>query len=121
MTILEWIAAGLLVAGALWMLLGTVGLLRFPDLFTRLHATGMTATLGIGLILLGTLVYFGARGGVGLRLLAALVFLFLTGPVGTHLLFRSAYLAGVTPWEGTIRDDLGRARQLGDMQGRAGD
>lgn len=96
-----------LVVGAFFMLLGSVGLVRLPDLYNRMHATTKTSTVGAAAILLaGTLWGFSAFGHTSIKLLLAIGFLFLTAPVSAHMLARSAYLTGHRPWPGTIRDDL---------------
>lgn len=97
----------LILLGSVVMLLGSVGLVRFPDLYNRMHATTKTSTLGAAAILLGgTLWGFAAFGHTSIKLLVAIAFLFLTSPVGAHMIARSAYRTGYRPWAGTIRNDL---------------
>lgn len=112
MSVIEWAAALLMVAGAGWILLGTIGLLRFPDLFSRIHATGLGSTLGIAMVLLGVALYFLSTHGTGLRLLAALLLLGVTAPVGGHALVRAGYLGGVSLGRGAGHDDLAAAPHL---------
>jgi multicomponent Na+:H+ antiporter subunit G len=99
------LATGFLLVGALFMFLAAVGLLRMPDLFTRMHANTKSATLGVGCLMIGTAIYF-ADLATATRALAVVVFLFITVPVGSHLIARAAYFAGVPLWEGTLSDEL---------------
>lgn len=103
-----WMMSSILVVlGALVMLLGSIGLVRFPDLYNRMHATTKTSTVGAGAILLaGTLWGAAAFGHTSIKLLLGIGFLLLTAPVSAHMLSRSAYRTGHRPWPGTIRDDL---------------
>jgi multicomponent Na+:H+ antiporter subunit G len=100
----EVLSSVLLVLGAAFMLLAAVGLVRMPDLFTRVQATAKAATLGAGLMMLAVAVHFGELG-VTTRALTVIVFLFLTAPVAAHVMGRAAYLIGVPMWK-TERDDL---------------
>ncbi len=88
------VAAVLMVIGSIFCLLATIGILRFPDLYTRLHAASKAGPLGVGLILLGAGI---ASGDVLIfaRSLLGLVFLILVSPVSAHLLARSALKSGV--------------------------
>jgi multicomponent Na+:H+ antiporter subunit G len=84
--LLVWLA---LMGGVLFALIGGAGLLRLPDFYTRLHAAGVTDTLGAGLILLGLML----QGGLTLitvKLLLILLFLWFTSVVATHALVRAA-------------------------------
>lgn len=99
------IAAVLLAIGALLMLLSAIGVVRMPDLYTRMSASSKAAGLGSSLVLAAVAVHFGALD-VAARAVAAIVFIFLTVPVAAHMVARSAYLARVPIWERTIQDDL---------------
>ena len=94
-TALQLISWGLVLAGAFFMLTGALGLLRFPDVFTRMHAAGMTDTMGAGLILAG--LCFQGDGVTAVRLLLILGFLWFTSPVSTHALARAALQGGLRP------------------------
>ena len=100
------ILAGLfLMIGGAFALVACVGLVRFPDLYTRIHAASKAGTLGSGLILLALALESGELDVVT-RALAGIVFLLLTAPVSAHLLARAAYLVGVRPWQQTRLDEL---------------
>lgn len=99
------LSAFLMFLGALLMFIAALGVARMPDLFTRMHSSTKSATLGVGLIMLGAAFHFGVIG-MTMRAVAIIVFLFLTAPVAAHMLGRAAYFAGVPLWEGTLSDAL---------------
>lgn len=81
----------LLLVGSGVALVGSVGLARLPDFFTRLHGPAKATTLGVGAMILGSVVHFSARGdGLTLHELLLSVFLFFTAPVSAHLLAKVA-------------------------------
>jgi len=82
--------------GSLFMVIGAIGVLRMPDVFTRLHAASVLDTFGVSLILLG-LILVGGLTLVSVKLAFLAAFLFLTGPVATHAVARAALDAGVRP------------------------
>ncbi len=90
---LSWI---FLAGGGLWCILGGIGLLRFPDIYSRTHATSMTDTLGSALILLGLVLQAGPTL-VSAKLLILLALIFITGPAATHALAKAAYARGIMP------------------------
>jgi multicomponent Na+:H+ antiporter subunit G len=86
----------LLLAGAGFMLVGGIGILRLPDVYTRSHAAGMTDTLGAGLILIGLML----QGGftlITVKLILILIFVLYTSPVATHALARACLNGGIRP------------------------
>ncbi|WP_374438091.1 Na+/H+ antiporter subunit G [Pseudomonas panipatensis] len=89
--LIEALVACLLLVGSLFALLGAIGLYRLPDFYTRLHAPTKASTLGVGGVVLGSLLYFSTLGG-GLSLHEVLItlFLFITAPVSAHLLAKAA-------------------------------
>jgi multicomponent Na+:H+ antiporter subunit G len=95
--VLDVLSAVLLGAGALFVLSGGVGLLRFPDFYTRTHAAGVTESAGAGLILLGLLLRAGTWD-TAVRLLVILLFIALTSPTATHILAHAARRDGVPVW-----------------------
>lgn len=100
---MEVMAGILLVAGALLTLLAAVGLLRFKDVFTRMHAATKPATLGLILVLSGTALAMDELEPVAKLVLVALL-QFITAPVGAHLIGRSAFRAGADLAPGTRLD-----------------
>ncbi len=106
----EMLSSLLLIVGALAMLLAGVGVVRFPDLFTRMQAATKAATLGAGCMLTAVAVHFD-EVGVTTRALLVTAFLFLTAPVAAHVIARAAYSVGVPLWEGTLCDQLREHRK----------
>jgi len=87
----------LLLAGTAFSIIGGIGLIRLPDLFSRMHGSGITDTAGAGLILTGLMLHSGASL-VTFKLFAVLFFLYVTSPTATHALARSALAQGHRPW-----------------------
>ncbi|MCK9363871.1 MAG: monovalent cation/H(+) antiporter subunit G [Syntrophales bacterium] len=85
------------IAGAFFMLVGSVGLIRLPDFYTRNHATGKSDTLGIMLVIFGMILIEGLTLNSA-KLLFILIFVFLTNPTGTHALANAAIQSGLKPW-----------------------
>jgi multicomponent Na+:H+ antiporter subunit G len=103
----ELLAAACLLLGTFLMVVTGLGLLRLPDVFCRMHAAGKAGTLGVVLIILGTVIAFaGTPNDVSIRGLLAVVFQFLTTPAATHLLARAAYLCEYPQSERTAVDEL---------------
>ena len=82
--------AALLVIAGIFALVGAVGMLRFPDFFMRLHAPTKATTLGVGGVLLASMVLSWARGSVGVHELLITIFLFVTAPISASLLAKAA-------------------------------
>lgn len=101
---MTYLAAALLLVGSLLSAEAALGILRFPDVYTRLHAASKAGPLGAGLILLG----LGAASGdwaIAVRCALGFCFLVLTSPVSAHLLARAALRAGTTPDTRTSIDE----------------
>lgn len=99
------VTAGLLVAGAAFLLLAAIGVVRMPDLFMRMQAAAKASTLGVTFMILAAGVYFGDLA-ITTRVLLVIAFLFLTAPVAAHVIARAAYFVGVPLWEHTVVDEL---------------
>lgn len=97
--ILLYIAGGSILLGAFFGLLAALGILRLPDLYTRMHAASKAGTLGAGLIFFAILILNLAPLNIGIILLSLAGFLFLlfTAPISAHLLARATYIAGYKP------------------------
>jgi multicomponent K+:H+ antiporter subunit G len=89
-SLLDLLTGAFLVLGAAFTLIGSIGLARLPDIFTRLHGPTKATTVGVGAILIGSILYFSTRGGLSLHEALVTVFLFMTAPVSAHLLARAA-------------------------------
>jgi multicomponent Na+:H+ antiporter subunit G len=92
--ILSWV---FLMAGSFFSIAGGIGVIRMPDVFTRLHAAGVTDTGGAGLILVG-LMFQGGLTLITVRLLLILGFLWFSSPVSTYALARAALAGGEEPF-----------------------
>jgi len=117
----EIVAGALLLSGAFFVLVSAIAVLRFPDLYMRMHGATKAGTLGAGLILLGAAVLFGTLA-VTVKATAVFVFLLLTAPVAAHVLGRAAHHDDVPKWDRTGLDELeGRyERSNPDHDGPAG-
>lgn len=89
MDVLSW---ALILTGGFFLLTGAVGVMRMPDFYTRLHAAGLTDTMGSTFLLGGLMVQDGF-GMVSLKLTLILVFVYFTSPIATHALANAAYAA----------------------------
>jgi multicomponent K+:H+ antiporter subunit G len=87
---IEWVVAALLVVGGAFALIGAIGLARFPDFFMRLHAPTKATTLGVGGMLLASMVHGWSHGQPGLHELLITLFLFITAPVSANLMALAA-------------------------------
>ena len=88
-TLLFWLSAACLLTGGLFGVVGGIGLIRFPDFYSRLHAAGITDTLCALLIIAGLLIQAGLAL-VSIKLLLILLFLLFTAPTASHALARAA-------------------------------
>lgn len=98
---IELFTVTLIVIGSIFLTIGTVGLIRLPDVYNRMHATTKATTLGAASIFLAATTSFGF--GPGMTSLIAILFLFLTAPTGAHLISRAAHkndveFAGNAEW-----------------------
>lgn len=102
--VLDWLASGLLLLGSVLCLCAAIGLVRFPDLLSRMHAATKPQVLGIVLVMLG--VGIGLRSGlaVGMLVLVA-TFQLITTPVASHMMSRSALRAGQVSLPDHHRDE----------------
>lgn len=96
----------LLLVSATFVLTASIGMLRFPDVFTRMHSASKAGTLGSGVALLALAIH-SAELDVVSRALAGIIFFLLTAPISAHLVARAAYLSGTKPWQGTVMDEYG--------------
>jgi len=88
---------GSITGGVFFVFAGTLGVLRLPDFFSRIHAAGMTDTLGVELILLGLIIQTG-WSLLSLKFLLVGFFLLLTSPTATHAMANAAYHSGLKPF-----------------------
>lgn len=105
MTLHTIISTFLIFSGVFFVVMAGVGLLRMPDLYLRMSSSTKASTLGLGLILVGTAVYFG-EATVTSRAIAIIFFTLLTAPVSAHMIGRAGYSDGVPLWKKTQLDEL---------------
>ena len=110
--LLDIFSWGLLTAGGAFVLIGGIGALRMPDLYTRMHAASLTDSMGAILVLTGIMLQAGLSLAT-IKLAAILLFLLLTGPTASNALAGAALLSGVRPqdpqWDGPVIDsDAGK-------------
>ena len=97
---LSWI---LLLGGALFLLTGAIGVLRFPDFYSRLHAVSVCDTLGAGMVLLGLMLQ-GGLTLVTVKLMLIFYFMVFSGPTAVHALAEAAKVSGLDPVEDAPKD-----------------
>ncbi len=97
--------------GSALIAIAGLGILRLPDVYSRMHAATKAASLGLASILAGTALLFPGLD-TAVKLVLAIAFQFLTAPVASHMIGRAAYRAGVPFWEGTLYDDLAEAEDI---------
>jgi len=114
MMVFDVISWSLLIGGSFFVLVGGVGMLRLPDVYARMHAAGLTDTLGAALILAGLMVQAGISL-VAVKLAFIGIFLFFTGPTSTYALANACLGAGLRPLsaDGTPIDPESDVRDAG--------
>ena len=116
--VLSWAGGGLVIVGVALSVLGAVGVLRFPDFYTRIHAASITDTGGASLVLLGLCLIAGLSL-VTLKLVFVWVFVMLTMPVAANALANAAFSSGHKPRIGAfqiVRTDERRKTPRGTDQ-----
>ncbi|WP_059102700.1 monovalent cation/H(+) antiporter subunit G [Shouchella shacheensis] len=107
MTAIEWIVSIFVIVGGFFSLLAGIGLIRLPDVYARLHATGKNSTFGVVTIMLGTFLYFLIENEMFIgKLLLTILFVFITAPVAALMISRSAYRTGVPLHPTSVRDEM---------------
>ena len=101
----EIITSLLMLGGACFAFLAAVGILRLPDLFSRMQAATKCSAFGVSCVMLAVAVHF-AELGIVTRAIMTIIFVFLTAPVAAHMIGRAAYFARVPLWEHTVTDEL---------------
>ena len=102
---IEIIGGTVLLAGSFFILVSAVGVVKMPDIFTKMSATTKASTMGVGLVLIGTAIFWQDIGIIA-RAAIIITFLFLTAPVAAHVIGRAAYFDKVPLWEKTKIDEL---------------
>ena len=95
---MHFVAIVVIISGVFFFLVGAIGIIRFPDFYTRMHAAGKCDTLGSLLMLFGLAIYNGlSLTSVKIMLIA--LFLFLTSPTATHSIARAALKHNIPYWQ----------------------
>lgn len=102
---IEYLILLLLIVGSTFILIASIGLLKMPDVYLRMSASTIAATLGIFLILIACALHFRDLK-VALHVFGIIIFLILTVPVGAHLMARASYISKLPMWDITKCDDL---------------
>jgi multicomponent Na+:H+ antiporter subunit G len=102
------LAGVLILIGSLFTLASAVGVLRLPDLYSRMHAASKAGTVGSGLMLIALALHADDFAAVT-RAIAGVIFFILTAPISAHLLAKAAYAVGYPMWEGSVADEMQQA------------
>ena len=121
----NYLVAGWLIMGSFFVFVGSLGLAKLPDFFTRLHAPTKATTLGIGSILVASMIMTSARdGGFSVYELVISLFLFITAPVSAHMMAKAALHKKISMLERTKNADIApriAAQQTPKEEGEAED
>ena len=112
----EVVTAIVWLAGSAFALLAAVGVLRMPDVFTRMQASTKASTLGLGCLLIGAALQMGDFASF-IRVASIGAFVLLTTPVSGHVIARASYFADVPLWTGTVLDERKRDSARGTVAG----
>ncbi|PKR79070.1 Na+/H+ antiporter subunit G [Halalkalibacillus sediminis] len=109
---IEIIISIFLLLGTFFILSGSIGILRFPDVYTRLHAATKAATLGVAGILIAAFIFLYFENGIiSGKLILGIIFVLLTAPVSGHMISRAAHNTNVDLWKHSVRDELKSDRE----------
>ncbi|MUG46034.1 Na+/H+ antiporter subunit G [Paenibacillus woosongensis] len=103
----EFVGAALILIGSIISVISAIGIIRFPDVYTRAHAATKSSTLAVLLTLIGTFLYIWFSDAfISVRVILGILFVFITAPVSGHLIIRAAYRSNVKLADSTIEDEL---------------
>lgn len=111
-TLREFIAGLFLAGGAFFLLASAIGMLRLPDFYCRLHASGNSETLAVMLSFMGLVIYEGLTL-TSLKMIMIFLLIFLGNPIGTHILSKAAYKSGHHVW--TLEEDAKEEKNHADL------
>lgn len=103
--VVTYIVAAIIVIGAFFSLAAAIGLLRLPDVYSRMHAASKAGTLGSGLMLIGLAIYSDDLATTT-RAIAGVIFFLLTAPISAHLLAKAAYAVGYRLSDQSVIDEM---------------
>lgn len=116
---LEVLSLVMVAGGAFFLLVGSIGLIRLPDFYTRIHAAAKSDTLGLGLAVVGLAIHEGLTI-TSAKLIVVAAFVAITNPVGIHALARAAHISGLEPWypgDDTPEDPMADPDSAADDEG----
>jgi multicomponent K+:H+ antiporter subunit G len=106
LTVVEILVSLSVLIGAAFALIGSWGLAKLPDFYTRLHGPSKASTLGVGGVLVASMIYFGFHEGeISLHELLITLFLFISTPVSAHMLSKAALHLRIKPAKGDLPED----------------
>jgi multicomponent K+:H+ antiporter subunit G len=108
MPIVEPITGFFLIVGAMFLLVGSIGLFRLPDFYMRLHGPTKASTLGIGAILMASIVFFSFQAGgisISIKEFLIILFIFLSAPITANMLAKAALHVRTKPRGDTLNHD----------------
>ena len=106
MLITELITGFFLVVGSFFLFVGSIGLFRLPDFYMRLHGPTKASTLGIGAILMASIVFFSLKGsGISIKEFLIILFIFLSAPITANMLSKAALHVRRKPRGDTLNRD----------------
>jgi len=103
--IIEIIVGMLLIIGSFFALIASIGIIRLPDIYSRMHSASKAGTVGSGLMMIA-LAITAESNGTSIRAIAGIFFFVLTAPIAAHLLARAAYKVGYPLWENSVADEM---------------
>ena len=106
--IAEWISAILMVLGAIFILLSALGVLRFPDLYSRMHAATKASSFGVALMLIGISIWIPTPYII-IEALLIILFIYITAPIASHMIGRVAHLLNIKVGSEDCIDELEQA------------
>ena len=108
MTGTEIVMSAFIILGTFFILAGSIGVIRLPDVYCRMHAATKSITLGVASVMIAAIVYFFVYYGYGFsgKNILAVIFLIITAPAAAHMISRAAYHIGVPIWEGSVTDEF---------------
>ncbi len=116
--IFEWIGVILILIGSIVSVISAIGMIRFPDIYSRAHAATKTTTLAVLITLFGTFIYvYFNEAFMSVRLMLGIVFVFITAPISGHLVLRAAYRANIKMSDSTVEDELKTALYKQESEG----
>lgn len=110
----NYLAGLLIVIGAAFTLVASIGILRLPDVYSRMHSASKVGTLGSGTMLIA-LAVIAADVATTTRALAGVVFFLLTAPISAHLLAKAAYSVGYRLWDKSVLDEMPKDQSSQDL------